>query len=185
MTIDETKAIIRKIKTFRPFFQTGNGPREEAEFLREWHKVLEPYEHSDVDRKLVEYFRDGDNIGKIPDVYYITKYLKTHSEKQSSSGIWVRCPLCQKELAQNSFDSHYDRCSSVNYIYKKTEQYFNQTLDKRRLFEMPQDEFDKRYLDFLNKLLPKVSDLEEKTRLEKIVKLLNGENIHITVQEMM
>lgn len=185
MTIEETKQIIQKVKNYRPFMQTGNSSREQGEFVMAWHDVLEPYEFVDVDRKLLEYFKDGDNIGKIPDVFYIVKFLKTHSEKQSSNGIWIRCPLCQKELAQNSFDNHYSRCSSVNYIYKKTEQYFCQTLNKRKLFEMSQEEFDKRYLDFLNKLLPKVSDLEEKTRLEKIVKLLNGENIHITVQEMM
>ncbi len=86
MTIDETKKVIQKIKTFRPFFQTGNSSSEEINFRKEWHRVLESYDYEDVDRKLNEYFKDGDNVGRIPDAYYLVKFLKTHEEKQQAGG---------------------------------------------------------------------------------------------------
>lgn len=184
MKIDETKTIIRKIKAFRPFMQTGNSAREETEFLKEWHKVLEPYDYEDVDRKLDEYFRDGDNIGKIPDVYYITKYLKTHTEKFQANGVWIRCPLCQKEMAQSSLNNHYERCSSVNYVYNKTKEYYNKTLNKDKLFAMSKEEFDSTYLRFLKSLISIVHDTTEKSRIEKVYKLLTGETVEITINEM-
>ena len=87
MTIEETKQIIQKVKNYRPFMQTGNSSREQGEFVMAWHDVLEPYDFADVDRKLLEYFKDGDNIGKIPDVFYLVKYLKTHEDKRNAQGI--------------------------------------------------------------------------------------------------
>ena len=185
MTIDEAKQVIRKIKTFRPFFQTGNGSREESEFLKEWYKVLEPYEFADVEQKLMEYFKDGENIGKIPDVFYITKHLKSHAEKRCAQGLWIRCPWCQEEVASPLFEEHYDRCLSVTFICKNAKTKFNQVVDPKKLISLPKEEFDKKYLIFIEKLIGKVTDIEEKDRLMRIAKVLKGEKITITLKDVM
>lgn len=185
MTIDETKKVIQKIKTFRPFFQTGNSSSEEINFRKEWHRVLGSYDYEDVDRKLNEYFKDGDNVGRIPDVYYLVRYLKSSTDKRQSDGIWIRCNLCGEEIADKHFDRHFDRCSSVNYIYKKTQEIFNQKIDKSKLFKMTQEEFDRRYLCFLQQVKEKTTDEEEKNRVEKIIRMLNGEKVNLTLEEMM
>lgn len=185
MTIDETKKVIQKIKTFRPFFQTGNSSSEEINFRKEWHRVLESYDYEDVDRKLNEYFKDGDNVGRIPDAYYLVKFLKTHEEKQQAGGNWIRCNLCGEEMADSAFLNHFDRCSSVNYIYRKTKEIFNQNIDRTKLYKMSQEEFDRRYLSFLQKIREKTTDAEEQNRVEKIIRMLNGEKVNLTLQEIM
>ena len=185
MTIYETKQVIQKIKTFRPFFQTGNSSAEEINFRKEWHKVLEPYDFEDVDRKLIEYFKDGDNIGKIPDAFYLTKYLKTHDSKRNSQGIWIKCQLCQEEMSLEEYDNHYERCASVEYICKQSIRVFGQRLNRNQMMNLSQKDFDKRYIYFLYQLQAKTKDFDEKTRLEKIIKLLEGKNGKMTLNEMM
>lgn len=184
MTLDETKKVINKIKVFRPFFQTGNSKTEENEFKLSWHEVLEPYDYDDVDKKLNDYFMDGDNVGRIPDIHYIVKYLKNHKEKKETTGIIIRCPLCQKELQYSMFDYHYERCSSVEYICKNSERYFLQRIDKNKLFQMNKEQFDRKYLEFISALKDKIEDKNEKNNLEKLVRMLNGEKVSLTVREM-
>ena len=75
MTRQEAISIVDKIQVYRQSFLITNRVYEE------WFKVLEPYDYEDVDRKLDEYFRDSDNFGRYPDVYYLTKYLKTIEQK--------------------------------------------------------------------------------------------------------
>lgn len=185
MTIEETKQIIQKVKNYRPFMQTGNSSREQGEFVMAWHDVLEPYDFADVDRKLLEYFKDGDNIGKIPDVFYLVKYLKTHEDKRNAQGIWVRCQLCQEEMSLSAYEKHYERCASVEYICKQSITEFGQRLNRKQMMGLSQEEFDKRYIGFLERLQAKVKDIDEKNRLGKIIKLLKGENVKITLNEMM
>ena len=167
MTALETKEIIQKIKIFRPFFQTGNSKSEERKFIEEWDKVLKDYSYEDVDKKVDEYFKDGNNIGKVPDPYYLVKYLNTETEKKSSDGLVVRCPICQKEMQACDFENHYGRCLSVSYICKRSKMYFGQTPDTEKLYAMEQREFNRKYLEFLKKLYEKPIPEWEKMNLEK------------------
>ena len=70
MTRTETKQIVDKIQVYRQSFLITNN------VYQEWFRVLELYDYEDVDKKLDEFFQNGDNFGRYPDVYYLTKYLK-------------------------------------------------------------------------------------------------------------
>ena len=50
---------------------------------------------------------------------------------------------------------------------------------------MSQEEFDRRYLSFLQKIREKTTDAEEQNRVEKIIRMLNGEKVNLTLQEIM
>ena len=75
MSRKEVSDLLEKIQAYRQSFLITNA------VINEWNRILEPYDYDDVNKKLDEYFKNGDNFGKYPDVYYLTKYLKSHDEK--------------------------------------------------------------------------------------------------------
>lgn len=172
MTIEETKSIIQKIKTFRPFFQTGLSSKEHVNFVVEWHQVLEPYDYEDVNEELIKYFKNGDNIGKIPDIYYITKYLKTTKEKNMITKGCVVCPLCKVLIFEEKFDEHYRRCLSIDLIAKKSEKFYQRKINKKSLLKMNEHEFNLRYLDFVKQITNLSREEKEKKILNQLCKLL-------------
>ena len=184
MSIDETKSIIQKIKAFRPFFHTGNSPKEQSEFMLTWHEVLEPYEYEDVNQKVNEYFRDGDNIGKIPDAYYLVKYLRTHIQKREIGDETVQCHVCKNWIPLSNYELHFERCSSVNNIKLKMKKYFNKEIDVHKLMDMPRKEFEIRYLNFIQKIIPKLEDSKEKNSFLILEKALKNEKIDFNLNEV-
>ena len=88
-------------------------------------------------------------------------------------------------MSLSAYEKHYERCASVEYICKQSITEFGQRLNRKQMMGLSQEEFDKRYIGFLEKLQAKVKDIDEKNRLEKIIKLLKGENVKITLNEMM
>lgn len=158
MTIEDTKQIVDKIKIYRPNFG-GQFDKSGFDKLKlEWFRVLEPYDYDDVNRKLDEYFKNGDNFGKYPDVYYLIKYLKSHDEKIKTNGIGVRCQICGRIVSADNYDEHYDRCNSVEYLCNMSEKYFSKKLSKEKLTKASKSEFDKYYWDFCNKLYDHIDE---------------------------
>lgn len=152
MTIEETKQIVDKIKIYRPSFG-GQFDKSGFDKLKlEWFRILEPYDYADVDKKLDEYFKNGDNFGKYPDVYYLIKYLKKHEEKLKNGNYYVRCNICGGIVEFNNYDNHYDRCNSADYLCKMSEKYFNQKLNKEKMLKASQSDFEKYYWEFCSKL---------------------------------
>ena len=60
------------------------------------------------------------------------------------------------------------RHNSVNYI-KLREKNINEVYNTVELYKMDQTTFDDFYNKFLNRLLNKISDVEEKARIQKIL----------------
>lgn len=152
MTIEDAKQIVDKIKIYRPNFG-GQFDKSGFDKLKlEWFRVLEPYDYEDVNKKLDDYFKNGDNFGKYPDVYYLIKFLKKHDEKVKLNGIAIKCQICGKTVDLNDYDQHYDRCSSIEYLCAMSSKYFNQTLNKSKMIKADKETFDKYYWNFCNKL---------------------------------
>ncbi len=146
MSRKEVSDLLEKIQAYRQSFLITNA------VINEWNRVLEPYDYDDVNKKLDEYFKNGDNFGKYPDVYYLTKYLKSHDEKIKADGIVIRCQICGQVVNVDNYNEHYDRCSSTEYLCNMSEKYFNKKLNKEKLAKANKSEFDKYYWDFCNKL---------------------------------
>ena len=148
----EVSKILNKIKAFRQSFEISNS------LVLEWTKILEPYRYEDVDKKLDEYFKESSNFGQYPDAYYLTKYLKTEEELSKTQTVMARCSLCGKEMPYNDLEEHFDRCSSIDYVYRESRKHLHKTFDKQKLWEMDNQTFDRFYwkvCDELFKVMPR------------------------------
>lgn len=179
MTREESCEIVDKVQVHRQSFLITNS------VYQEWFKVLEPYDYEDVDRKLDEYFRNGDNFGRYPDVYYLTKYLKKQSEKLQSGNEYVRCQLCQKIIDLATYDKHFDRCNSTTYLCKMSLEKYNKKLNREKLMEAPKDEFEKYYWQFCEKLVDDTSDVSMNHSLKNAILTHNGFEPELNFEEIM
>ena len=154
MSRKEVSDLLEKIQAYRQSFLITNA------VINEWNRVLEPYDYDDVNKKLDEYFKNGDNFGKYPDVYYLIKYLKSYDEKIKTNGIGARCQICDRIVNIDNYNEHYDRCSSTEYLCNMSEKYFNRKLNKEKLLGANREEFEKYYWEFCKKLYEKIDDNE-------------------------
>lgn len=170
MTREDSTKIVDKIKIYRQSFLITNKVYEE------WFRKLEPYDYQDVDNKLDEYFKNGENFGKYPDVYYLIKYLHKHDEKLKNGIIYVRCQLCKKIINYKEHDLHYNRCSSAHYICKMSQKYYNKKMNIDKLMSASDEDFEKYYWDFCNNLIPKINSKVEKHILTNAIMTHKGYN---------
>lgn len=167
MTREESLKIVDKIKVYRQNFTITD-----LTYL-EWFKVLEPYDYSDVDEKLDKYLKDLDNEGRIPNPYYLIKYLKTKKEKQIVSSFKVACPLCGYYVNLEDLDGkHYDRCLSTRYIITMRKKHFDKETDIDVLSELSDEVFWDKYYEFIS-MLSKRDCSSEKDKLPKILEEKN------------
>lgn len=169
MTIEETKQIVDKIKVYRPNFG-GQFDKSGFDKLKlEWFRILEPYDYADVVDKINRYFKDLDNEGKIPNPYYLIKYLKTKQEKQSVCSFKVQCPNCGCYVSIEDLDGkHYNRCLSTRYIITMRKKYFNKVTDIEELNALSDSVFWNKYYEFID-MLSKMQNSQEKDNLIKIL----------------
>ena len=170
--------ILDKIRAFRQSFLVPNT------FIQEWSRILEPYDYEDVNRKLDEYFKDGDNFGRYPDVYYLTRYLKTIEQKNDDSILYVKCQLCNKKVKYEDYKKHYGRCSSADYIVEMSKRYFNKNLSKEKMLEASEENFQSYYYDFCKKLYAVMPDGFPKHLLENVLLTHEGKEPNLSFQDV-
>lgn len=163
MTREETTSLIKKIETFRPSFLV------KKDTVYEWFKILEPFDFNDVDKKLDDYFREGNNFGQAPDPYILTRNLTNVADKQKYRNATIRCQLCNCLVSHRDYNTHYDRCSSVDYIYRMSKKFFNKILKKSELMQLPNEKFDKAYWTFCDSLYERMPNGLEKHCLENAI----------------
>ncbi len=140
MTRQEVDSLLEKIQAYRQSFLITKT------VIAEWRRVLEPYDSEDVNKKLDEFFKNTEeNFGRYPDAYYLTKYLKRHDEKLKVGINYVRCQICQQPVELTEYDKHYDRCSSIEYLCKIAEKYYNRKLNKKELWKLSDKDFEEKY----------------------------------------
>ena len=169
MTIEETKNLVDKIKIYRPTFG-GQFDKSGMDKLKlEWFRILEPYDYEDVDKKLDEYFKNGDNFGKYPDVYRLIKNLKTKKDKLNSDKIYLICPFCKKTVEQENYKTHYHKCSSIEYMIDVSQKYFNKNINRKQLEIKPDKEFENFYWNVCELLKEKMPEGNLKRALENAI----------------
>lgn len=174
----EVTKIMNKIQAFRQSFLVTDSS------FNEWCKVLEPYRYEDVDKKLDEYFKDATNFGQYPDAYYLTKYLKTEEELSKTQEVMGRCSLCGKEMPYNDLKEHYDRCSSIDYVYREARKYLHKTFDKDKMWEMDKQTFDKLYWKVCDELFKVMPNCLQRKCLENAILTHQGKEIKYTAEEI-
>lgn len=169
MTKQETITLLEKVKVFRQSFLTNKT------VIDEWFKVLEPYDYKDVDEQLDEYFKDSNNFGKYPDAFYLTKHLKKTEDKVKIRTAEVRCQICNESMDYIEYKTHYDKCSSVDYVCSMSKKYFNKGLDRNKLMKLSKEEFDKKYWEFCLNLYDIMPDGFQKHLLENAILTHKGQ----------
>lgn len=179
MEITETNKILRKIVTFRQSFLI------KKDTVDEWHKILKDYDYKDVDEKLDEYFRESKNFGQYPDPYYLTKYLIKSNEKFSMSNITIKCSLCGETVLQAKYQEHFDRCSSIDYVCRMYERFYNKKINAKELWELPKERFENMYWQFCYNLYEIIPEGLEKRCLENAIRSYKGMPINYHIDEIL
>lgn len=161
MTKSEVIHFMEKIKAYYQTFAM------EQYVVNEWYDKLKSYDINDVYKKLDEHL-SGEYKNEIPKLHYITKYLKTPTEKKNSGIYNVRCIECGKTMRIEEYDSHIARHNSIRYI-KANENKIGKTFNVDELFMLSQNSFDKLYDLFIEKLYDVLPENEEKLRLRNII----------------
>ncbi len=179
MTKQEVDNLLEKVRAYRQTFLITKT------VIEEWRRILEPYDCEDVNKKLDDFFRDSENFGRYPDVYYITKYLKKHDEKLKAGINYVRCQICQQTVELMDYNEHYDRCNSVEYLYKMAEKHYGKQLNKEELRKMNKKEFEEKYWKVCEDLKNKLKDKKQQHGLENAIITHNGGKPIFTLETIM
>ena len=178
MEREQSKKIIDKIKVFRQSFLAT------PEIYSGWYEILKDYRYEDVDKKLDEYFKDATNFGQYPDAYYLTKFLKTEEELELTKEVMARCPLCKNEMPYNGLDEHYDRCSSIDYVYTQSRKYLHKTFDKDKMWDMDKSTFDKFYIKVCEEIFKVMPEGWQRHILENVILTYYGKEPKYSVEEI-
>ena len=161
MTKPEVLNFMKKIKSYYQNFVI------EDYVLDEWFNKLKQFNTNDVYKRL-DVHLNGEFQKMPPQLHFITKYLKTPSQKAKEEKILIRCGVCNSILELEKNDAHLSRHNSIRYI-KCKEHHFQKRFDEKKLFELSDEDFEKFYDKFLEMLYTLAIDYDEKERLEKII----------------
>lgn len=139
MELKDVKVILNRIKVNYPTFVNDDYTRTE------WYRELKDYSLDDVMEKLEQHFRSEQYGNQIPKVYFLTKYLTKEKDKTKKTEGSTQCNICHKFINIEEYETHFDRCSSVDYLNRRNIQYFDKPIDKEKYMTMEQREFDEKY----------------------------------------
>lgn len=175
MELKDVKTILNRIKVNYPTFVNDDYTRSE------WYRELKDYSLEDVMDKLEQHFRSEQYGNQIPKVYFLTKYLTKEKDKNKEFKGTKQCHICYKFVDINAFESHFDRCSSVDYLNRKNIQFFNKPIDKEKYMNMEQKDFDEKYNKMCYFIYENTKDEREKYCLNQYLMGLHKiqENLEI------
>lgn len=131
---------------------------------KEWYNELKDYDYEDVMRKVEEHLR-SEEYGKFPPkLYFLTKYLHTITEKNTKTNYLLKCSICGNDIPEAEYDNHYGRCMDIEYIDGILKKYFNKKVTKdmwQENINLSQEEFDIKYMNFLDKVYNRVPKEEQ------------------------
>ena len=160
MELKDVKVILNRIKVNYPTFVNDDYTRTE------WYRELKDYSLDDVMEKLEQHFRSEQYGNQIPKVYFLTKYLTKEQDKTKKLKGSKQCHICHKFIGIDDFETHFDRCSSVDYLNRRNIQYFDKPIDKEKYMIMEQKEFDEKYNKMCYYIFEHTQDSREKYCLE-------------------
>lgn len=169
MDTKQVSEVLERIQANRQSFLITNA------VLNEWCNVLAPYDYYDVMKKLDDYFRDSDNFGRYPDVYYLTKFLKTIEEKKVLSVPHALCQICRQAVKYEDYQKHYDRCSSVEYLIEISNRYLSKPLSRKKLMDTDNETFEKYYYSTCKAVYNRMPDGFPKHLLENVLLTYEGQ----------
>ena len=148
---------------FYPFFE----PKRDLE--RAWLKVMYNYDFDEVMKNLHIAMADDKFQKEPPTAYYLTRNLTPLSERVDFNKLVIFCPICKRAINQNEEKKHTDRCRSIDYLVRQYKKHFGKVIEKKDLWKMSDEEFDKKYFESIKKIQDTTMNEKEKTILEFVL----------------
>ena len=123
----------------------------DADKYKYWADFLEPYSFEDVKTRFYELRNQREFTIMPPSASVITRGLTKTNNKVNFDEITFTCQFCHRFF--NTYDDmveHEDRCRSVRYIERQYKRFGRDSIDKRFLYNMPEDEFQSKYKQLLH-----------------------------------
>jgi len=147
MTIKETTEFMERIKSHYQEFLIDDFK------IKEWYKELKQFDYEDINNKLEQHLKSEVYGEQIPKLYFLTKYLTPSEDKGKEFHYTTECYLCNKIINDEEYENHFSRCSSASTIVRDLKKYFNLDVKYNELMQMSDDNFNKAYVKYLNKMV--------------------------------
>ena len=121
--------------------------------ISEWYGKLKDYDAEDVNKKFDDHLSSEEYGEYIPKIFFLTKYLTPSKEKGIVKRYTVACPKCGISIPDEEFENHTKRCCEASTIVRDFKKYFNKNLQKRKLMELDDEEFEELYQNYLDRML--------------------------------
>jgi len=134
-----------------------------------WSKELSQYEYLDIMERLKTLMSEERYSMKPPLLEAIIRGISKTSDKVNFNELTYFCQFCHR--AFNVYDemvNHEDRCRSVRYILKQYKRFNLGQIDKKFLYQLPQEEFDIRYKKLLRLVHSRTNNEQEKKIIDNI-----------------
>lgn len=159
MTRQEHLELLNEMEMFYPFFK-NSGEREEA-----WYRVMYKYDFNETMNNLHIAMANEKYQKEPPTAYYLVQDLTPTNEKVDFNKLVIFCPICKRAVNQNEEKKHTDRCRSIDYLVRQYKKHFGKVIEKKDLWKMSDEEFDKKYLESIKRIKDKITNEREKTLL--------------------
>lgn len=176
MTKEQTKNLFRRIKAHYQEFSIDDFK------LDEWYKELKPYDYEDITSRF-ELHLNSEEYGPLqPKLWFLKKGLRTIDEKKESKVFKnpVICQLCGNPVDLRMYDSHYNKCSAVNYMRRELKRIYNKDVPREQLERMNENDFKNKY-DTLLSIVQKNPSCEGQVR---VIESIFNNNTELDVKEV-
>ena len=144
MTKNEVKTFMLRVKSYYQSFIIDEFK------TNEWFNALKDYDNSEVNKKFEEHLQSETYGQYIPQINYLTKFLKKVGEKkETTADIFINCSICGKRLPLQEQENHYDRCHDIGYINWLSEKYRGKPINKDKYWELDDTAFYQAFLGTL------------------------------------
>ena len=151
--------LMSKIKTGYPNFILNTFEKIE------WENLLVKYDYADVDNSIREYMENEFTHSKLPNIHFLLKGLTKTDDKGGAKKTITKCAECGRPIEFDQMEDHVARHNSVYYLMTKSKKLFDRDLNKTKLMEMPEPEFDVLYDQILRQIQTATPDVDEKRRI--------------------
>lgn len=176
MNKKEVEQFLLKIKSHYQNFSI------EDYIVDEWVSALKNFDSIDVYKKLDKHLK-GEYANNLPQIHFITKFLKTKKEKLVVKKGFIECRYCGKRYASENeieWDKCEEKCRRIKYIKDKTKRYGLKL--ESNLEDMEIEEIDKVYEKLITYIVDKYSDKldpREASVINRILGRNKNENIEL------
>lgn len=180
MTEEQTKNLFRRIKSHYQEFAIDDFK------IDEWYKELKDYDYEDITRRFELHLNSEDYGQVIPKLWFLKKNLSTIEEKKESKvyKCSVICQICGEEIPFRGYDTHYAKCSAIDYMQKQIKKIYGKDTPRELLERMTDEEFNIKYNTLLSIVQNKTNDLFQKRLIEEILHPGTGLTVNEVVKNI-